>query len=671
MDMDIVTLDNTPPVAPEIIEKVIAEGDLSKLTPQQRVSYYRAVCNSLGLNPLTKPFEYIRLNGKLTLYARRDAADQLRNLHNISIEITEREFRDDLYIVQARATTPNGRKDEATGVVYIGNLKGEALANALMKAECVPLESEILTREGWKTYDQLQIGEEVLAYDCETDTCRWVPLLDVTVHERLPMSCLHTEKGQFEVFCTPDHSWAIRKQEYRPRSTGKRGVRGPYKNRQPDRMLVEARRIKSSHSLILAAPEVGTAESLLNPVEAAILGWAVTDGTIKRVGNSVRIGICQSKEQNFEVIRKLIAKVAPGVKELVSPPRSRTFPTGRTYQTKEQHWWYLPAKISREILGRAGFHERSDLPKIVTRLSPLARKAMLQAMMLAEGDARGCFANGDRYIIDSFQILCALEGIATGREKPRLGIIYLRKKKTRHVAGAFLRMELMEEQPAWCPTTPLGTWVMRQNGQVMITGNTKAKRRVTLSLVGLGWLDETEVLTIPDAQPVEVDAETGEIKEQEPPKPKTNGKKESALDKARRRVFALAKKLDIPGDDLANLLRNQFGVESRADMTLEDWETAIPFLKVVRELDKSKIGDRAKLLSLVATGRGKDLHKMTKEDWEKVLSDMDSPIYWELLIKEYNGDNDQTSAPEPTSDIPQPDQEEEPEGEPETEALPF
>src|SRR5690606_36178675 len=41
---------------------------------------------------------------------------------------------------------------------------------------------------------------------------------------------------------------------------------------------------------------------------------------------------------------------------------------------------------------------------------------------------------------------------------------------------------------------------------------TKAKRRVTLSICGLGWLDETEVATVPDATAVDVDIETGEIK---------------------------------------------------------------------------------------------------------------------------------------------------------------
>jgi hypothetical protein len=121
--------------AGEVLDAVISRGDLSKLTPAERVLYYRRVCESLGLNPLTRPFEYIVLNGRLTLYARKDATDQLRRLHGVSIQIVARERLDDVYIVTARATTPDGRTDESTGAVSIAGLKGEALATALMKAE--------------------------------------------------------------------------------------------------------------------------------------------------------------------------------------------------------------------------------------------------------------------------------------------------------------------------------------------------------------------------------------------------------------------------------------------------------------------------------------------------------------------------------------------------------
>jgi hypothetical protein len=96
----------TPIKATEIVEAVIARGDLKALTPRERAKYYVRTCESLGLNPLTRPFEYLELNGKLTLYARRDCADQLRRRYRVSLSIVSREIVDDILTVHVRATMP-------------------------------------------------------------------------------------------------------------------------------------------------------------------------------------------------------------------------------------------------------------------------------------------------------------------------------------------------------------------------------------------------------------------------------------------------------------------------------------------------------------------------------------------------------------------------------------
>lgn len=120
----------------DIVSTIASGGDLARMTSEQRTEYYEAVCHSLGLNPLTQPLQYIKLNGRLVLYAKRDAADQLRRIHGVSLSITGREIvHGDVYVVTARAQLPDGRCDESTGAVNIEGLKGEALANALMKAE--------------------------------------------------------------------------------------------------------------------------------------------------------------------------------------------------------------------------------------------------------------------------------------------------------------------------------------------------------------------------------------------------------------------------------------------------------------------------------------------------------------------------------------------------------
>ena len=123
------------PMSAELMERVLIGGDLSRLSDTQRMSYYKAVCDSVGLNPLTKPFAYISLNGKLQLYALKDCTEQLRKIHGVSIERIERQVIEGCYVVTAYAKDKTGRTDGSTGAVSLGALKGEALANAYMKAE--------------------------------------------------------------------------------------------------------------------------------------------------------------------------------------------------------------------------------------------------------------------------------------------------------------------------------------------------------------------------------------------------------------------------------------------------------------------------------------------------------------------------------------------------------
>lgn len=140
-----------------IIEQVVMQGDLSKLNPEQRVTYYRKVCESSGLNPYTRPFDYISLNGKLTLYAKKDATEQLRKLNGISITKLEARVVDDLYIVTATAKTKDGRTDESTGAVTIGRLTGDAKANAIMKAETKAKRRVTLSISGMGWTDETEI----------------------------------------------------------------------------------------------------------------------------------------------------------------------------------------------------------------------------------------------------------------------------------------------------------------------------------------------------------------------------------------------------------------------------------------------------------------------------------------------------------------------------------
>lgn len=123
---------------------VLGTGDLSKLTNEERVGHYLRVCRSLALNPLSRPFDWVFFKDpdgpeKLALYANQSCAAQLRRQHQIRVEVTRRETVGEMFVVEVKGTTPDGREDFATKYVPLtnkhGRLTGHQYASALMKAE--------------------------------------------------------------------------------------------------------------------------------------------------------------------------------------------------------------------------------------------------------------------------------------------------------------------------------------------------------------------------------------------------------------------------------------------------------------------------------------------------------------------------------------------------------
>lgn len=118
-------VDYLPPPDPQAVERAMLKGDISQMSDQERIAYYVATCKSMGLNPLTRPFLAMKgEDGKEHLYPDKGCAEQLRKLHRVSIKVIGREIIDGLYVVTVLATTPDGREEEAQGVVPLVKAKG-------------------------------------------------------------------------------------------------------------------------------------------------------------------------------------------------------------------------------------------------------------------------------------------------------------------------------------------------------------------------------------------------------------------------------------------------------------------------------------------------------------------------------------------------------------------
>jgi len=153
------------------MDEIIQYGDLASLTVPQRSEFLYKLALSMGLNPISQPFELIVLNGKLTIYAKRTAADQLRQKHNITSEIIEEgpltvgdKPREDVYRVKVRLEGEKAgvkRSEFAVGCVGIDQLSDEALANAIMKCHTKAIRRGTLSFCGMGFLDELEVDSVV------------------------------------------------------------------------------------------------------------------------------------------------------------------------------------------------------------------------------------------------------------------------------------------------------------------------------------------------------------------------------------------------------------------------------------------------------------------------------------------------------------------------------
>lgn len=317
---------------------------------------------------------------------------------------------------------------------------------------CVPLDTLILTKNGWKYYYQLNIGDEVLSCNLETNNIEYCKVLNINLYKDKEITEL--KNSRFSVMCTPEHKWVTRAQ-YQPIS----------KTRTKD--------LKASQKIVQAIKQDVTASEL-----GRKLGWLMCDCEINKTKNGM---------PSTAYIRQ--SKYIDDIEEL--------FGRGNECKSKNSKWltsyeWIIKAEEVRRILGSFDICTYKDLANAMLKANIEDVKGCYDSMMLADGSDRG-FSSTYIELIEAVQIMCARLGIATTFITERMcnlstkPIYTLGIKKTDGVYVSELKTQNLPPQDVWCPTTENGTWFMKQGSFVTLTSNceTSAVGRA-LGMCGFG-----------------------------------------------------------------------------------------------------------------------------------------------------------------------------------------
>jgi hypothetical protein len=103
-----------------------------------------------------------------------------------------------------------GKKEDKTDIhSFIADKFGISRDTAKVINYCVPLYAQALTKEGWKSHDELKTGEEIKGYNTLTGKMEWTKVKEIVIFPHAETYRIYNKEGGFNHVSTKEHRWLI------------------------------------------------------------------------------------------------------------------------------------------------------------------------------------------------------------------------------------------------------------------------------------------------------------------------------------------------------------------------------------------------------------------------------------------------------------------------------
>lgn len=362
--------------------------------------------------------------------------------------------------------------------IYSSDRGEEAYALRLaLNFPCLLPSSQALSKtKGWVNYEDLKVGDEILAFNRDIGESEWQKVERVNVFD-YDGDMIRLKTKHLDVLSTPDHRWVVTK---------------PNKISKLDKTEVltsdELYNSDKPYAIPIRAPHNNQVKARYSDAYVAFLGWYLTDGHLKN-GNIVRI--CQSNTANPHKV-----DIIDSIMEELGVEFSRREKNQVIWEIRDPEFVY---KLNRLV------PERKLNMKLLTRLTNPQLSILLENMRL--GDGWSIWATGDKTqgeLLQALVVLC--NNTSSMYELSHEGdLSYFKDKKPSKYGQEFVRAtktsygvkfsnfrksvntkntynsgnNLTKEKyvgKVWCPTVKSGAFFTRVIGEdkryrTLITGN--------------------------------------------------------------------------------------------------------------------------------------------------------------------------------------------------------
>ena len=362
--------------------------------------------------------------------------------------------------------------------IYSSDRGEEAYALRLaLNFPCLLPSSQALSKtKGWVNYEDLKVGDEILAFNRDIGESEWQKVERVNVFD-YDGDMIRLKTKHLDVLSTPDHRWVVTK---------------PNKISKLDNTKVltseELYNSDKPYAIPIRAPHNNQVKARYSDAYVAFLGWYLTDGYLKN-GNIVRI--CQSNTANPHKV-----DIIDSIMEELGVEFSRREKNQVIWEIRDPGFVY---KLNRLV------PERKLNMRLLTRLTNPQLSILLENMRL--GDGWSVWATGDKTqgeLLQALVVLC--NNTSSMYELSHEGdLSYFKDKKPSKYGQEFVRAtktsygvkfsnfrksvntkntynsenNLTKEKyvgKVWCPTVKSGAFFTRVIGEdkryrTLITGN--------------------------------------------------------------------------------------------------------------------------------------------------------------------------------------------------------
>lgn len=341
---------------------------------------------------------------------------------------------------------------------------------------CVDLDTEILTLNGWKKYNEVNIGDKILSYNLDKRQIELDHVKALHLSDK-PTKCYQFQSPTFSAACTPNHRWVVGESS---RTSRIKTAENIYKNRWPDYPIIRV----ADNNMNVDNPDTWSDDML------KLLGYILTDGHFDKSHYGITLYQSTARQKNIDVLNEIKRicdslnfqysdRCVDGTSRSIYLYKNDTLVNIQNSFPGRQLTWEFVSSLTQhqaEILmwsmiegdGTLGHHKKN----ITMCCRSKCKADLFQYLAFVAGYATNCYEVTpeihNSYPSSSKTYASISNRSAIQVTKPYYNISVLRVKRA-HIYPH--HKSVVTCSGVWCVTTNNGTWVARREGKVYITGN--------------------------------------------------------------------------------------------------------------------------------------------------------------------------------------------------------